>query len=61
MIKTNTPTKFVREYYDDASKKIASRWHYDHSITKNGPILVEEFGLPPKEKVKKNSNKVVSD
>lgn len=50
MIKTDT--KFVREYHDD-DKKLESRWHYDLSVTKNGPVLVESFNLPKKEKKKK--------
>jgi len=58
-MKENGFTKFVREYKDDTDKKVVSRWHYDYSITKNGPILVEEFGLPPKEKNKRTTNKVV--
>lgn len=58
-MKGNGFTKFVREYKDDTNKKVVSRWHYDYSITKNGPILVEELGLPPKEKKKRTTNKVV--
>ena len=46
----DTPSKYViREYYDD-SKKLESRWTYNYSVFKNGPILVEEFNLPKKEK-----------
>lgn len=53
MAKSNeTPTKFTVEYLDE-SKKLSSRWHYDYSIQKNGPVLVEEFSLPKKEKRKK--------
>jgi len=51
-------TKFVREYKDDTGKKVVSRWYYDYSITKNGPILTEELVLPPKERKKKTTNKV---
>ena len=51
-------TKFVREYIDEATKKLTARWHYDTSITKYGPVLVEEFGLPPKEKKSRKANKV---
>lgn len=50
MNKTETSSKYViREYYND-EKKLESRWIYDYSITKNGPISVEEFNLPRKEK-----------
>ncbi len=57
MNKTDTPSKYViREYYGD-DKKLESRWIYDYSITKNGPISVEEFNLPRKEK-KKRQKKV---
>lgn len=53
MSKTDTPSKYViREYYDN-DKKLESRWTYNYSITKHGPILVEEFNLPRKEKKKK--------
>lgn len=50
--------KFVREYKDDTNKKVLSRWHYDYSIRKNGPVLVEEFDLPPKERKKRTTKKV---
>lgn len=50
------PTKFVVEYFDD-DKKLESRWHYDHNKTKNGPILVEEFNLPGREKKKVGKKK----
>jgi len=47
-------TKFIREYhsydYDTKTKKLDSRWHYDLKKFPYGPILVEEFDLPPKEK-----------
>lgn len=46
------PTKFVVEYFTD-DKKLDSRWHYNHAKTKNGPVLVEEFIFPEKEKKKK--------
>ena len=46
--------KFVREYFtidpETRIKKVESRWHYDLKKFRNGPILVEEFNLPPKEK-----------
>ena len=58
MKEANTPRKFVREYMDDTNKKVMSRWHYDYSITKSGPVLVEEFGLPSKERKKRSGNKV---
>jgi len=50
MAKTNTTSKYViREYYDE-NKKLESRWTYNYDVFKNGPILVEEFNLPKKEK-----------
>lgn len=52
----DTPLIIVREYRDEKGK-LESRWTYDPSITKFGPILVEEFSLPPKEK-KKRTKKV---
>lgn len=52
-------TKFVREYRDEVTKKITSRWHYDLSINKYGPILVEDLEeLPPKERKKRTKKKV---
>ena len=46
--------KFVVEYFstdwETRAKKLESRWHYDLKKFRNGPILVEEFDLPPKEK-----------
>lgn len=46
--------KFVIEYSttDPGTrvKKVESRWHYDLKKFRNGPVLVEEFNLPPKEK-----------
>jgi len=53
-------TKFVREYTDEVTKKVTARWHYDLTITKNGPILVEEYGLPPKERKKRTEKKVAN-
>ncbi len=41
--------KYVHEYFD-SDKKLSSRWHYDLSKTKNGPIMVEHFNLLTKEK-----------
>lgn len=46
------PTKFVIDYYNN-EKQLESRWHYNYEKTKNGPVLVEEFLLPKKEKEKK--------
>ena len=50
-------TKFTREFYtydyDTRTKKLDARWHYDLKKFPNGPILTEEFDLPPKEKKKK--------
>lgn len=46
--------KFVIEYFttdpETRVKKLESRWHYDLKKFRNGPILVEELSLPPKEK-----------
>jgi len=46
--------KFVIEYFtfdwETRVKKVESRWHYDLKKFRNGPVLVEEFNLPPKEK-----------
>jgi len=53
--------KFVREYFtydwETRTKKLDSRWHYDLKKFPNGPILVEEFNFPEKEK-RKRKNKV---
>jgi len=47
---TDIQSKYIiREYYDD-NKKLESRWTYNLEVFKNGPILVEEFNLPRKEK-----------
>jgi len=50
-------TKFVREYFtydfDTRTKKLDSRWHYDLKKFHNGPVLVEDFSAPEKEKKKK--------
>jgi hypothetical protein len=56
MTKESTTRYIVREYYDD-DKKLDARWHYDLNVTKNGPVLVENFNLPRKER-KKKANKV---
>ena len=53
-------TKFMREYTDEVTKKVTARWYYDLSITKNGPILVEEFDLPAKERKKRKDKKVAN-
>jgi hypothetical protein len=46
--------KFVVEYFttnqETRVKKLESRWHYDLKKFRNGPVLVEEFNLPSKEK-----------
>lgn len=42
-------SKFIVDYKDD-SGKLESRWHYDYEKYSFGPILVEEFNLPKKEK-----------
>ena len=44
--------KFIREY-KDSTDKVTSRWHYDLNKFRNGPILVENLDLPPKEKKNK--------
>lgn len=49
---SETFTKFVVEYFTD-DKKLDSRWHYDYSRTRNGPVLVEHFIFPNKEKKKR--------
>jgi hypothetical protein len=51
--------KFTREYIDD-NKKVVARWHYDYSITKNGPILTEDLDLAPKQRKKRTTNKVAN-
>lgn len=53
MTKESTTRYIVREYYDD-DKKLDARWHYDLNVTKNGPVLVENFNLPRKERKKKS-------
>jgi hypothetical protein len=60
-MKEPTSQAFVREYRDDVTKKVTSRWHYNYAITKHGPILVEEFGLPPKEKKSRTKKKVAEE
>jgi hypothetical protein len=53
--------KFVREYYtydwETRTRKLDSRWHYDLRKFPYGPVLVEEFNFPEKEK-KKRKKKV---
>lgn len=56
MTKQEIPTKFVVEYKSDDGK-LEARWHYDYSKTKAGPVLVEHFDLPPKERKKKKKAK----
>jgi len=41
--------QYFHEYYD-SDKKLSSRWHYDLTKSKNGPIMVEHFNLPSKPK-----------
>lgn len=52
-----SPIKFVREYFtfdwETRVKKLDSRWHYDLKKFPYGPILVEDFSAPVKEKKKK--------
>lgn len=45
-------TRYSIEYTDEKGK-LESRWTYDHSVTTNGPVVVEQFQLPPKQKRKK--------
>jgi hypothetical protein len=52
MAKVEKPTKFVIEYKNEQGK-VTDRWHYDYSITRNGPILTENLDLPPKQKKKR--------
>jgi hypothetical protein len=59
MIKIETFPKFIREYKSDDGK-LESRWHYDRDIHPYGPILVEEFNLPRKEKKAKKVAKLVT-
>ncbi len=47
------PRQFIQEFKDEQGKVIA-RWHYDRDKFRNGPILVENFDLPKKEKKSKN-------
>ena len=37
--------QYTHEFYD-INNKLSSRWHYDLSKYKNGPIMVEHFNLP---------------
>jgi hypothetical protein len=46
------PKKFIQEHTNEQGKLI-SRWHYDLTKFRNGPILCENFDLPPKEKKSK--------
>jgi hypothetical protein len=46
-------TKFVVEYQDNG--KLEARWHYDLSVSKVNPILVEQFNLPREVAKKKKS------
>ena len=48
-------TKFVREY-KYGTDQVTARWHYDLNKFRNGPIMVENLDLPPKEKVDKKKN-----
>ena len=56
--KTPEPvTKFVREYFsqhwETREKILESRWHFDLKKFPYGPVLVEEFNFPAKEKKSK--------
>lgn len=54
---TEQSTKFIREFYtynsETRTKKLDARWHYDLKKFPYGPILTEEFDLPPKQKKKR--------
>ena len=41
--------QYVHEFYD-SDNKLSSRWHYDLTKYKNGPVMVEHFNLPAKQK-----------
>jgi len=57
MAKSNeVVTKFVVEFTDE-NGKLESRWHYDYDKFKRGPIEVEQFNIPRKEKRKKKTKK----
>jgi len=49
--------KFVIEYKTEEGK-LDARWHYDYSVTRKGPVLVENFNLPQKERKKKVGKEV---
>lgn len=52
MALTKNPTpnlKFIVEYKNNDGK-ITDRWHYDLSKFRNGPVLVENLEVPPKER-----------
>jgi len=52
------PQTQVREYFDEQGK-LQARWTYDRAKQPNGPILVENFDLPRKEKkVKEVAKKI---
>lgn len=55
------PVKFVQEFYikdiETGEKILESKWHYDLKKTPYGPVLVENFILPKKEKKKRISKK----
>lgn len=57
-MKEVTPKKFTVEYKSDDGKRVVARWHYDHSITKNGPILTEDLEEIPIENTKRQKKKV---
>ena len=60
-MKDTVSKKFVIEFKDENTKAVVARWHYDYSITKNGPILTEDFSEPPQEVQSKKQKKVVKD
>lgn len=55
----STELKFTVDYYTEDGQ-LDSRWHYDYEMTRNGPILVENFILPEEQsqKTKKKKDKL---
>ncbi len=46
------PRKFIQEFLNE-QKKVIARWHYDLDKFSRGPIQVENFDMPPKERKSK--------
>ena len=55
------PIKYVRDFYitnpETGQKTLDSRWHYDTKKNPYGPVLVENFIFPPKDKKKLKRSK----